>query len=241
MVDLAGFVMAEHAHDAPQPQLETQRGPGDAGDDNVPTRTTTSVLLSSSMPPVAADAGVTAGIYTHAGATTTSVLGPFYCKPITGGSCENTEGPLSSAPTRSEQTCTRTHVNSYDLDVTGGWDPHPESVSYTYPTASMHHASLLVATSLDVQPWSVDPVTTTPIGVGQLFVHRNYLDCMWHYCGRSLKRSQLYGLVTHEEGPSGRLGGEHQALWSLGPRGRRCKWQGPGQDRYLKSVCKCAP
>jgi len=41
---------------------------------------------------------------------------------------------------------------------------------------------------------------------------------------------QLYELVTHEEGPSGRLGGEHQALWSEGP-----SWEavqvGKDQDR----------
>ena len=61
------------------------------------------------------------------------------------------------------------------------------------------------------------------------------------YCGWSLKLSQLYGLVTHEEGPSGRLGGEHQALWSSGPRGRRCKWQGPGEDRITCSLYECAP
>jgi len=47
--------------------------------------------------------------------------------------------------------------------------------------------------------------------------------------------------ANHKRGPSGRSGGEHQALWSSGPRERRCKWQKPGQDRYLKSVCKCAP
>ena len=57
-----------------------------------------------------------------------------------------------------------------------------------------------------------------------------------YYCGRSLKRSQLYGLVTHEEGPSGRLGGEHQALWSLGPRGGDAS--GKDRDRIeLLEVC----
>jgi len=40
-------------------------------------------------------------------------------------------------------------------------------------------------------------------------------DRVGYYCGRSLKRSQLYGLVTHEEGPSGRLGGEHIRLYGL--------------------------
>ena len=94
---------------------------------SVPTQTTTSVLFSSSTPPVTLDAGVMVGIYTHAGmswstATTTSVLGPFHCKPITGGSRRNTEEPSPSSQTRSEQMYTRAAADSYDsYAVRGYW------------------------------------------------------------------------------------------------------------------------
>ena len=59
---------------------------------------------------------------------------------------------------------------------------------------------------------------------------------MQYYCGRSPKQSQLYGLVTHEEGPSGRLGGEHQALWSDGPSWEAMQVARTGTGQILE-VC----
>ena len=123
---------------------------------SMPTWTTTSVLLSSSTSSVAVDRRWSDRvIYTRAGmswstATTTSVLGPFHCKPIAGGSRENIEEPSSSSWTRLERTHTRTAVDSYDSRVARGWDPHPEIV-----------LASPIGTSLDVRLRSVDP--TSPL------------------------------------------------------------------------------
>ena len=40
---------------------------------------------------------------------------------------------------------------------------------------------------------------------------------------KSLKRGPIVWTGHPRKGLSGRLGGEHQALWSSGPRERRCK------------------
>jgi len=70
---------------------------------------------------------------------------------------------------------------------------------------------------------------------------RYYYYYYYYYCGQSLKRSQLYELVTHEEGPNGWLGGEHQALWSYGPSWEAMQVARTWTGRITCSLYECAP
>jgi len=147
--------MAARAGGAPWTGQKTSEALTTPVTTSVPTRTTTSVLFSSSTPLAAVDAGVAVGIYTRAGvtwstATTTAVFGSFPCKPVAGGRRENSEEPSPSPQIRSEQTYTRATADLYDNRVADGWDPHPKLVSCAYPYASVHHATQPLGTSFDV-------------------------------------------------------------------------------------------
>jgi len=107
------------------------------------TKTTTSVLSTESAvrqlhplrrlerQPVSTRSGVS-----WSTATTSSVCDDFYFEPTAGGSCKDTGGSLSPAPSRSEVLHV-THVGNYDTRVIPA-DPLPKTVSQEYPGAGVH-------------------------------------------------------------------------------------------------------